>query len=174
MSSTFCMTPHPINFYPYPSVPPTFYFNSITYIPFSKSFAIYTQGQGPKKECRVTQWSGKRKWLWAIATPSSQHSMGHFSVVFVKTNILWAFYFLYGASTQNYKTVCIKWPMAPVFPNHCMFSSLLHHFFCSGVIAPVYFIYGRRGIHVLWTHSSIFFCIEYALYCLQNNLNFRF
>ena len=30
------------------------------------------------------QWSGKRKWLWAIAAPSSQHSMGHFSVVFVK------------------------------------------------------------------------------------------
>ena len=25
---------------------------------------------------------------------------------------------MYGASTQNYKTVCIKWPMAPAFPNH--------------------------------------------------------
>ena len=27
---------------------------------------------------------------------------------------------MYGASTQNYKTVCIKWPMAPAFPNHWM------------------------------------------------------
>ena len=61
----------------------------------------------------LLQWSGKRKRLWAIAASSSQHSMGHFSVVFVKTKIF------YGASTQNYKTVCIKWPMAPVFPNHC-------------------------------------------------------
>ena len=25
---------------------------------------------------------------------------------------------MYGASTQNYKTVCIKRPMAPAFPNH--------------------------------------------------------
>ena len=33
------------------------------------------------------QWSVKRKWLWAIAAPSSQHSMSHFSVVFVKTKI---------------------------------------------------------------------------------------
>ena len=35
------------------------------------------------------QWSGKRKWLWAIAAPSSQHSMDHFSVVFVKTKIFY-------------------------------------------------------------------------------------
>jgi hypothetical protein len=35
------------------------------------------------------QWSGKRKWLWAIAAPSPQHSMGHFSVVFVKTKIFY-------------------------------------------------------------------------------------
>ena len=43
----------------------------------------------PPKKVPTNQWSGKRKWLWAIAAPSSQHSMGHFSVVFVKTKILY-------------------------------------------------------------------------------------
>jgi hypothetical protein len=43
----------------------------------------------PPKKVPTNQWSGKRKWLWAIVAPSSQHSMGHFSVVFVKTKILY-------------------------------------------------------------------------------------
>ena len=43
----------------------------------------------PPKKVPTNQWSGKRKWLWAIAAPSSQHSMGHFSVVFVKTKIFY-------------------------------------------------------------------------------------
>ena len=41
------------------------------------------------REDFFNKWSGKRKWLWAIAPPSSQHSMGHFSVVFVKTKIFY-------------------------------------------------------------------------------------
>ena len=32
---------------------------------------------------------------------------------------------MYGASTQNYKTVCIKQPMAPAFPNHCVMSATM-------------------------------------------------
>jgi hypothetical protein len=75
------------------------------------------------------QWSGKRKWLWAIAAPSSQHSMGHFSVVFVKTKIFYGpFNFCMGHLTQNYKNVCIKRPMAPAFPNHCLFTVLVLFF----------------------------------------------
>jgi hypothetical protein len=40
-------------------------------------------------------------WLWAIAAPSSQHSMGHFSVVFVKTKIFYGFLiFVWGIYTE--------------------------------------------------------------------------
>ena len=45
--------------------------------------------QSKKKSLSCVQWSGKRKRLWAIAAPSSQHSMGHFRVVFVKTKIFY-------------------------------------------------------------------------------------
>ena len=58
-------------------------------------FCIFTKKKrhkikiSPPKKVPTNQWSGKRKWLWAIAAPSSQHSMGHFSVVFVKTKIFY-------------------------------------------------------------------------------------
>ena len=78
----------------------------------------------------ITQWSGKRKWLWAIVAPSSQHSMGHFSVVFVKTKIFYGPFNscmghlhritkLYVSNGLWPLPVCIKRPMAPA----CMYQT---------------------------------------------------
>jgi len=44
--------------------------------------------------------------------------MGHFSVIFVKTKIFYGPFNFCMGHLQNYKTISIKRPMAPAFPNH--------------------------------------------------------
>ena len=65
----------------------------------------------------LMQWSGKRKWLWAIAAPSSQHSMGHFSVVFAKTKIFYGpFNFYMGHLHKITKLYVSNSPLPLPFP----------------------------------------------------------
>ena len=121
----------------------------------------------------VYQWSGKRKWLWAIAAPSSQHSMGHFSVVFVKTKIFYLpFNFCMGHLHRITKLYVSNGPWPLPFPitgiqvrSTCGASVTRSLVFCV-VFCRLFFVFLCFFFWPLCCLSSFYgFCLP--IWCLQ-------
>jgi hypothetical protein len=106
--------------------------------------------QSKKKSLSCVQWSGKRKWLWAIAAaPSSQHSMGHFRVVFVKTKIFYGpFNFCMGHLHRITKLYVSNGPWPLPFPITGVFNLSL----CYWITQEIYM---KENINT--THPVILF-----------------
>ena len=101
----------------------------------------------PWVQKKTFRWSGKRKWLWAIAAPSSQHSMGHFSVVFVKTKIFYGPFNFSMGHLHRITKLYVANGLGPLsFPNHCIGSFRSNCHTITTTTAPSLFLFIICGV----------------------------
>jgi len=120
------------------------------------------------------QWSGKRKWLWAIAAPSSQHSMGHFSVVLVKTKIFYGPFNFCMGHLHRITKLCVSngpWPLPfpitewPLIELNDMWYTLHNMFliptFQKYLVGPLW-----SWLYDSWIYNYL--CNQFLLHCTTN------